>query len=433
MRIEACFDSHVHWAATGEFAAKLRLESLSSPALVEQLQIEKHHQRGEWLTGFGWDENKWSEKPHRRFLDQKFGAQPVAFSRCDAHALWVNTEALQRAGLWTQSSDKATDGRIERDAEGWPTGVLVDRAAEPVEKLIPKPQAFDLRRHLLKATQVFNEAGYTHIRDMTCDEAQWHEAVKLDESGLLTLAVEEYFWLPETAGLSATLELALRARSTQTANLRVKGLKMFLDGALGSEGAWLSRCYHGSQRSGLQLWDKAALSEAIARCWENGLEPAVHAIGDEAAAFLVDCALALKTSGREGRLHIEHAELLRPETINKMRELNIECHMQPGHWLSDQVWLKDKIGGLVDCAFPWRRLQEADISFDFGSDAPIEPPGLARVFKALEASAESGIPRLLGLPATYMSHRDLSWAPNSFTLLAEKSPRQVVFRGEHIL
>jgi predicted amidohydrolase YtcJ len=163
------------------------------------------------------------------------------------------------------------------------------------------------------------------------------------------------------------------------------------------------------------------------------MEPAVHAIGDEAVALLVECAHALKISGREGRLHIEHAELIRPETIGKMRELNISCHMQPGHWLSDQVWLKNKIGALVDCAFPWRRLQEAGIYFDFGSDAPIEPPGLTRIFRALEASAEAGIPRLLGLPATYMSHRDLSWAPNSFTLLAEESPRQVVFRGEHIL
>ncbi len=433
MRIDACYDSHVHWVAAGEFAMRLRLEGLSSPQSVDSLVPAQHHLRGEWLTGFGWDENKWSEKPHRRYLDAKFGAQPVAFSRCDAHALWVNTEALKRAGLWTQSSSESTDGRIERDADGWPTGVLVDRAADPVEKLISKPQAFEVRRQLLKATQTFNEAGFTHIRDMTCDEVQWQEAVKLDESGLLTLAVEEYFWLRSPAQLTAIIDLAVRARSGQTQNLRVKGLKIFLDGALGSEGAWLSRCYHGSNQSGLKLWEKSALLEAIARCWESGLEPALHAIGDEAAAFLVDTALELKAAGKNGRLHIEHAELIRPETMEKMKSLAIECHMQPAHWLSDSAWLKNKIGDLIESAFPWRRLQEADIPFDFGSDAPIEPASLERTFRALRESADAGVPRLLGLPASHMGHRDLSWAPNCFTLLEGEAPRQVVFRGEHIL
>ena len=99
MRINACFDSHVHWAATGEFAGRLRLESLRSPSDVMALKPEPSHYHGEWLLGFGWDDNSWSEKPTREVLDKWFPSVPVALSRRDGHALWVNTEALRRSGL----------------------------------------------------------------------------------------------------------------------------------------------------------------------------------------------------------------------------------------------------------------------------------------------------------------------------------------------
>lgn len=433
MRIEACYDSHVHWAATGEFANRLRLDGLTSPAEIRRIEILPQYKRGDWLIGFGWDENKWSEKPTRAVLDALFPDQPVALSRCDAHALWVNTEALKRAGLLQKDIPEIPGGRIERGSDGLPSGLLIDQARAPVEKLIPPTDALEMRRHLLRGVKIFNDAGFTHIRDMTCNETQWNEAVKLDSTGLLTLAVEEYFWLKDFASFTSLLDLTLRARSTETANLRVKGLKLFLDGALGSEGAWLSKCYHGSENRGLILWDRTELGEVLKRAWNEKLEVALHAIGDEAADWLLNLVLELKGSGHHGRFHIEHAELLRPETVAKMKDLEIECHLQPAHWLSDRRWLKSKIGDLAEFAFPWRRLQENDVLFDFGSDAPIEPASLARTFQALREASEGGIPRLLGGPAKYMGHRDHSWAPNSFTILDGETPSQVVFRGEDLL
>jgi predicted amidohydrolase YtcJ len=433
MRIDACFDSHVHWAATGEFSQRLSLSSLKSPRDILALKPENHHFRGDWLLGFGWDDNGWTEKPHRRVLDEWLPDKPVALSRADAHSVWLNTEALKRCGLLEPGVADPRGGRIERDADGSPTGVLVDTAAELAEKHFPAVTSFEMRRFLLKGVQIFNEAGYTHIRDMTCDETQWNEAVRLDQSGLLTMAVEEYFWLKTVDDLDKQIALALRARKDQTPNLRSMGLKIFLDGALGSEGAWLSRCYHGSEQKGLVLWDRGQLSEAMQQAWENRLDVAVHAIGDEAADFLVGTAVDLKAAGVTGALHIEHGEVIRPETVEKMKDLNVRCHLQPSHWLSDRRWLENKIGDLTAHAFPWRRLQENAIPFTFGSDAPIEPSSIERIFEAVRESAEHGIPRLLGSPASYMSHEDLGWAPNSFTLMQDEKPKQVVFRGEHIL
>lgn len=433
MRIDACFDSHVHWAATGEFHQRLRLDHLHAPSEVRELRPEKIHFRGEWLIGFGWDENKWTERPHRRHLDEWFPHTPVALTRCDGHGLWCNTEALRRAGLMDQSIAEGKGGRIERDQLGQPTGILIDQAMDIVDKLIPEPTAFEIRRQLLEAVKIFNDAGYTHIRDMTCNERQWNESLKLDRTGLLTLAVEEYFWLKSSADLDKTLDFMVRAGKESPGNIRLKGIKVFLDGALGSEGAWLSHHYCGSTHHGLQLWEAHELKETIAKIWEKGFEVACHAIGDEAVHLVTTLASELITSGRQGKLHIEHGEIIRPETIEKMKGLNIEVHLQPSHWLSDQRWLKEKVGPLFEYAFPWRKLQEADIPFDFGSDSPIEPTSIGRIFAAIRESAQAGIPRLLGLPSSYVGHRDLSWAPNSFTLLEEESPVQVVFRGEHLL
>ncbi len=432
MKIDACFDSHVHWPATGDFSQRLRLENLKRPQDVKDLKFNPAHLRGDWLLGFGWDDNLWSEKPHRKLLDELFPTQPVVLSRCDAHASWVNTEALKRAGLWDGTKD-VQGGRIERDADGRPTGILIDEAAELVRDQIPKATEFELRRQLLKGVQIFNEAGYTHIRDMTCDETQWQEAVKLDQSGVLTLAVEEYFWIRTIDQLDKMISLVIRAKRAETPNLRAMGLKVFYDGALGSEGAYLSKCYHGKDHRGLLLWKREDLHAVLRRAWEEKIDVAVHVIGDEAADQLIVTAGELKEQGVTGPLHLEHCELLRADTIKKMKGLEVYCHMQPAHWLSDRKWLKDKIGDLNESAFQWRRLQEAEVPFDFGSDAPIERASIGRLLQALRESADAGIPRLLGQATSYMSHSDLSWAPNSFTILEEEAPAQVVFRGEHLL
>lgn len=428
MRIDACFDSHVHWAASGEFAERLNLRDLKAATDILQLAPDPHALRGGWILGFGWDETGWPEAPHREVLDRWFPNTPVALTRVDGHALWVNSEALKRVSEWRETPG----GRVVRDAKGEPTGVLIDQAMEQIENLIPAPTPMEVRRHLLKGMRGFNQAGFTHIRDMTCDEVQWAQALNLDRAGVLTLAVEEYFWLKSPSDLENLLTLVKAARAENCTNLRVMGLKIFLDGALGSEGALISGCYHGGQH-GLKLWEESALREVFTRAWAEGLHVAVHAIGDVAVDMAVNLALELGREEKRGPLHIEHGELIRNETVLKMKGLDVQVHLQPAHWLSDRRWLKEKIGDLVAHAFPWRRLQENEIQFDFGSDAPIEPASLSRIFQALRESAEAGIPRLLGQPTSHLSHRDLAWAPNSFTLLEDERPVQVVFRGEHLI
>ncbi len=434
-RISNCYDSHVHWLSTGEIADRLSLHNLKSPEEVADLKVDPHNFRGEWLLGFGWNQNLWKtpEFPNRKTLDRVFGETPVAFSRVDGHALWANTAALERAGLIDTHVADPAGGRILRDESGSPTGVFIDKAGLLIENRIPKRSDKDAGRALLKGMQIFNQAGFTHIRDLTCDHQQWHEAVKLDRSGLLTMAVEQYFSVEEGADFTSALQMAVEARKVPTKNLRVMGLKVFVDGALGSEGAWLSCGYSSGTGHGLKLMDMSELKEIMIEAWNNQLELAVHIIGDEAAHQTMLMYNEVFNRGISGALHLEHAELLRPETVDLMTGRNVRCHLQPCHWLSDRVWLEKKIGPLKKYAFPWRALQEAQISFDFGSDSPIERPSVVDNIRAVSESADHGIPKLLGEAINYHCHSDLAWVPNTYTIFADGIPTEVVFSGEHIL
>ena len=434
-RISNCYDSHVHWLATGELADRLSLHELKSPEQVAHLKVQPHCFRGDWLLGYGWNHNLWeqTEFPHRHHLDAAFGDKPVAFSRVDGHALWANTAALMRAGLMSGIVNDPPGGRILRDEKGVATGVLIDKAGALIENLIPKRTDQEAGRCLLKGMQIFNQAGFTHIRDLTCDHQQWHEATKLDLSGLLTMAVEQYFSVEEGTDFNTALQLAIAARQVPTKHLRVMGLKVFVDGALGSEGAWLSCDYASGTGHGLKLMDMAELKEVMIETWNNQLELAVHIIGDEAAHQTMLIYNEVFNRGISGSLHLEHAELLRPETVALMTGRNVRCHLQPCHWLSDKVWLDKKVGGLKQYAFPWRALQEAQVAFDFGSDSPIERPSVSDNLRAIHESGDQGIPRLLGDGTKYHTHPDLAWVPNTYTVFADGTPTEVVFAGEHIL
>jgi predicted amidohydrolase YtcJ len=237
--------------ATGRQATLLPLNDLKSPDDLRKVKIEAHQKQGDWLMGFGWDQNLWerSEFPNRRILDELYSSAPVAFVRADGHAVWTNTEGLKRAGLLKSDGrpldkqPKISGGKVVVDDEGAPTGVLIDAAKTLIDALIPEPTSAEIRAYLVEGMRSFNRAGFTHIRDMTCRTNQWNEALHLDESGLLTLAVEIFFGTLEGADFQTVLKEAIAASKVRTKSLRIKGVKVFADGALGSEGALLSRCY----------------------------------------------------------------------------------------------------------------------------------------------------------------------------------------------
>lgn len=405
------YDSHVHLMATGQVRCEWDLGGLKGPEDLRAFPRDARYRRGEWFVGFGWDENKWTPRatPHRRDLDAIFPDNPVCLSRADGHSAWVNTRALELFGYDVRRSSNEPEvagGEVRRDANGEAIGILTENAFYSRVNRIPAPSNDQMRDFLTEGVRRFNEAGFTHARDMGSDIGQWKIARDLEESGRWNLHVGWNFVCENLEDFERALKQAKEARGGESALNRVAGIKFYMDGSLGSDTARLSKPYahrtDGAQ--GLLCWAEADAKEVIRRSWSEGFDVAVHTIGDEAADKIVRLARDVSASGVSGRVHLEHAEVLRNETIQLMKAIHVSCHIQPCHFLSDRRWLKEKLGTLFPSAFPWEALRRMGIPFHFGSDSPIEPPSIADNLRALRESAEIGIPALKADPMVYHVH-----------------------------
>lgn len=420
----------MHWLSTGEVINTIDLSSIRSIRELKARAFDLKPNRGEWILGFGWDEGVWEEqvKPHFSILDQIFPQYPVAFSRIDGHALWVNSIAMKIAHFsMTSSVDQPPGGRIVIDDLGNATGVFVDSAKEIIQTKIPEPTRTDLKRFLYQGMEIFNHAGFTHIRDVGGSLSHWQLASEIEKASEMTLYCEMYFNLESFEQLHMRVQEVLDCQKSEMKHLRVAGIKAFLDGALGSEGAHLSCPYKNGAR-GLSLYRSEEVGEILSSCWKHKIPVAFHALGDEAVHQVVVVAENLKNKGIEGELHLEHCEVIRGETIQMMSGLNIRCHLQPSHFLTDRRWLKDKLGHLYKSCFPWHALSVAGIPMNFGSDSPIEEPSLFKTYRGLELASAEGILFPQISPWVYHTHPDGSWGANCVTKLSADGSVSVHFQ-----
>lgn len=417
LKIPRLYDSHTHFLATGEFATGLMLFDLPNAEAIRYVNLQgKTAFRGGWLVGFGWDENKWPDKklPNKQQLDEIFPNYPVYLARADGHTAWVNSAALKELGLQSE------------------TGLLSEKDHLQSFDRIPPFEKAQQRQQILAACQLYNRAGFTHIRDMSCTDSLWNLLVGMEEAGELTLAIEENYTVHELNQLDGAIASVLMARKTPSRLLRAKGIKFFYDGSLGSATALLSRPYNGEgDNVGKTLWSLEDAEELFKLTWAAGLEVSVHTIGDEAAHQMVKLARQISAQGFVGRLNLEHAQVLRPETIQAMKPLHVRCHMQPCHWLSDRKWLQQKLRGLYSYAFPWEALKNAQIPISFGCDSPIEPSSFFANKQALEESPKDRIKRFTGDLAVYHGHPDATYT-DSWTVIDGDKIQEVVFDGKSL-
>lgn len=410
-KIPRLYDSHTHFLATGEFANGLNLSHLQHPEDVTKIDLNNtNYYRHNWLVGFGWNDSQWAMPPHKKILDQIFPNTPVFFARADGHRSWVNTRALEFLGV--NSAD----------------GILTEKDHLRAWEALPDFTQAQQKAHVFSACRTYNRAGFTHVRDMSCTESLWNLLLELSDAKELTLAIEENYTSHDLNDFDKVLGLCLSAKKSETPLVRMKGIKVFYDGSLGSETAFLSQPYNGLHEGprGQVLWELSEIEAILKRTWTAGLEFSVHTIGDEAAHQIVQMARKVSAQGAVGRLNLEHAQVLRPETIQLMKPLHVRCHMQPCHWLSDRVWLKQKLGDLYRYAFPWEALKAAQIPISFGCDSPIEPPSFWRNKIALEESVQAQIRRFSGDVIATHSHPDLHFA-NSTTVIEDGEVKEVLF------
>jgi predicted amidohydrolase YtcJ len=315
-----------------------------------------------WIVGQGWDANGWSQAPDRHALDA-VQRDPVYLDSLDVHAAWVNSAALAAAGI-DRATPEPFGGRIVRDGNGDPTGLLLERAVELVSRFLPEPPPDLLDGALREAQAEAHRLGVTGIHDVEGEPAL--AAFRRLESGdALRLRV---LFQPPVASLPSLVARGVRS-GDGSAWLSIGGVKMFLDGSLGSRTAWMLDPYDGSSDRGIPITGEAEARDAMLLAARHGLAATVHAIGDAAVRRALDLLTPLPTAAVPHR--IEHFQCVDPRDLDRAAAAGIVASMQPAHLLTDIPLVDRHWGERGRGAYAFRSLLRRNTPVVFGSDAPV--------------------------------------------------------------
>lgn len=369
-------DSHLHlsWFALGLQQVDLTGTASREEMLARVAERAAVTPVGEWILGRGWNQEEW---PDRRFptaaeLDSVAPGHPVLLVAKSGHALVANTRAMEQAGIVPETPDPP-GGHIVRDESGRPTGLFLEEAMRLVQDAVPRPDGRTLTQILPAALEHLSRLGLTAVHDMG-DLTALEACQRLREDGA-PLPLRVVFYLPLEALEHAR---ALRLRSGLGDDfLRIGGVKVFADGALGPRTAAMLEPYIGEpDNRGILTLEPEELKEIVRRAAGSGLALAVHAIGDRANRLVLDAYAALPSEDRVRLRHrMEHVQLLHPDDVGRLAALGIVASMQPIHAVQDAP-MADRYWGASRCAtaYAWRALLDAGTVLAFGSDCPVESP-----------------------------------------------------------
>ena len=395
--IPGMVDAHVHLMDIGFAALTLDLSETRSleEALAQIADYAAKYPERPWIAGQGWNHERWGlgRFPTAAELDAIVPDRPVWLTRVDGHAGWANSKALEIAGVDAQTRDPA-GGRVERLAGSQaPAGVLVDNAMQLVTARMLPPRPEDRDSAFLTAQKMLIERGVTAVADMGTTIESWQSFRRAGDAGNLRLRIMAY--------AASVEDMALIGGPGPTPwlyddRLRLNGLKLWADGALGSRGALLKAPYADDPgNGGLALLDPTALRNLMSRAAMDGFQLAIHAIGDAANADVLSAIGEMAdTYDGDRRWRIEHAQLVDPADIPRFSDHGIIASMQPLRQTSDRLMAEERLGpDRLQGAYAWRSIREAGAGLAFGSDAPVEVPDpFAGLATAITREDEQGQP-----------------------------------------
>lgn len=376
-------DAHVHLAGVGFRELSFDLEGAKGVAELQaklQARVAQTAPK-QWITGRGWIETHWSPPvfPTARDLDAVAPAHPVALRRADCHATVVNSLALRLARI-DQSTPNPRGGEILRDpASHEPTGMLIDAAQSLVDRLIPPPTAAEIERALVVGAQREIELGWTAVQIAGQSYAESELVRRLVAEQRIRLRVYSAVSAP---GADANRLLAEGAViGAGDGQFTRRGVKLFIDGALGSRGAALLAPYADSpQSSGLVMKSEAELRPFLAAALRRGIQVQTHAIGDRGNRLMLDLyervfaeVPAADRPVPEPRWRLEHAQIVDRADLPRFAQLKVIASMQPSHAIGDLFFAPKRLGPQrLDGAYAWQSLLQSGALIAAGSDAPVE-------------------------------------------------------------
>ena len=338
-------DAHVHPISGGLLADLCDLHDLpDAGAILAAIgAYGRAHPEREWIRGWGWSLTAFPNgEPSRDLLDAVVGNRLAVLESSDGHVAWASSRALAEAGVTRETPDPP-DGRIARDAEGGPSGTLVDGAIELVTRLVPEATHEERVTGLRVAQAHLHALGITAWQDAHVepdDLAVYREAA---EAGWLTARVVAALWWERERGIEQIEELEdLRGSAAFPGRLRADSVKLMLDGILESRTAYLTEPYEGSDTGGVPFIEPAVLLAAVPELDRRGFQAHFHAIGDGAVRLALDAvAEARRRNGpSDTRPHISHIEVVHPDDVPRFGQLGTAANMQP-FWASDDDQMQD--------------------------------------------------------------------------------------------
>ena len=378
-------DAHGHLSSLGMAAVNLNL--VGTPSLGDAIEKISAYARGRpgsgWIQGRGWNQVLWPDKvfPAAADIDAVIGNRPVFLGRIDGHAAWVNSAALEIAGIDGDTPDPP-GGRIVRDARGNATGILVDEAMELVSRHIPPPNRSDIREAYTVASRQVLCEGLTSVHDAGISVTEAEVLISMVDDAALPIRV--YAMLSDAgSNLDAIAKPLVGYGEDQ---LDIRAVKIYSDGALGSRGAAMLEPYADDiENRGLLISTQQELYSDIVKANGMGFQVAIHAIGDRGNRVVLDAFdRAQRGAPSEFRNRIEHAQIIALDDIARFAELGVVASMQPTHATSDMNMAEDRVGPeRIKGGYAWRRLLDADAVIAAGSDFPVE---LSNPFHGLYAA-----------------------------------------------
>jgi predicted amidohydrolase YtcJ len=365
-------DSHLHLLSGGELLFMPDLSLARSAEECVDIVFQSNFRRGNWIFARGWNQDFWTEKsfPTKRLLDEKFPDKPACLIRQDGHCIWLNSRAMEICNINSSTPDPE-GGKIVKDSNGEPTGILIDNAIDIVRNYLPEYSEQHYLKFLEKSIQKLSSLGITAVHDM-------------DVSPKYLAIYEKYFSNNDTKKINVRIFLSGKEifemgtiPKFKNDYCEVVGLKFYMDGAFGSFGALLSEPYSDHPYTkGLQLISEDNLNEYIYFTAKNNLGIAIHSIGDKATSIILQTyrKYLAKNLPKPKFFRIEHCQIVQPSDIPLFKELDVVASVQPSHFVSDYAMAKSRLGSRTKFAYPWKSFLDLGTLICAGSDFPVENP-----------------------------------------------------------
>lgn len=363
-------DSHCHFYGYG---VKIQTMANLKPAhsFPEVIRILKEHRKsfgGSWLTGRAWDQNDWDipEFPDNQLLNEAFPDIPVVLVRIDGHAVIVNQAAIDQVGMTPEKVVKPGEALMK---EGHFTGVFLENTADLFKAAIPDPDQELILKGLDKAQNDCFAVGLTSVADAGLSLKTVQLMDSLQKSGFLKMQI--YAMLEPS---KENLEYFVRKGPYQTADLNVRSIKIYADGALGSRGACLLEPYTDAPHShGILVTSEKEIKSLCEAAYTHGYQVNTHCIGDSANRNMLRIYGSFLKGKNDRRWRIEHAQVIHPDDFSMFAQYSIIPAVQSTHATSDMYWAEKRLGNQrVKSAYAYKQLLAQNQWLPNGTDFPVE-------------------------------------------------------------